>query len=266
MVVLAEDLVRQLPSRRVQAEPAQSPADDRCPVCLEPARPPSKQEAPVPGHRLELCGHWHCEMCLLLALKRATLPLSCFEKDCASPWAIADIVHAANNDQALLSDLARRSFECSAAADTDGRWCPCPTPECHFALDSKADVEDQGVRVLGDVHICPGCTNAVCFRCRSLYHYGMSCAAFRASMALEGTSDKTRLEGDPGRRAVCPDCGASLERSATSKGKVDACWACRRLFCWRCHRRFEDDAAAARAHRITECREASHGDYTGYVV
>ncbi|KAK8766268.1 hypothetical protein V5799_006954 [Amblyomma americanum] len=189
-VAQAEDLVRQLPSRRVQAEPAQSPADDRCPVCLEPARPPSKQEAPVPGHRLELCGHWHCEMCLLLALKRATLPLSCFEKDCASPWAIADIVHAANNDQALLSDLARRSFECSSAADTDGRWCPCPTPECHFALDSKADVEDQGVRVLGDVHICPGCTNAVCFRCRSLYHYGMSCAAFRASMALEGTSDK----------------------------------------------------------------------------
>ncbi|KAH6932397.1 hypothetical protein HPB50_005309 [Hyalomma asiaticum] len=174
-------------------------------------------------------------------------------RDCASPWAMADIVHVAGNDPGLLSDLARRSFESSVAADAIGRWSPCPIPECTFALDAHRDTEEQGVCVLGDVFVCPGCTNAVCFRCRSLYHYGMSCAAFRASTAASsGTSnDKPWLTKDRGKHLACPSCKIYLERHSTSK--VDACWACRHLFCWHCLRSFKDDAAAARSHRMQSC-------------
>lgn len=248
-VARAEELVRQLDVRRVQAEPV-TDAEDRCPVCLEP---PGKGEDPVSGHRLELCGHWHCKSCLLLVLGSGPLPLACFEEDCGTPWAIADICHVTGNNPGLLSDLARRSFECCATADVGGRWWPCPTPECHFALDASRDAEEQGVCILGDVHVCPGCTNAVCFRCRSLYHYGMSCAAYRTSMSLDGISDKSWLSVDPGKRMVCPACKTRLERSSSGKSKVGACWACRRLLCWRCHQCFEDDAAAARGHRTLMC-------------
>ncbi|XP_049519716.1 uncharacterized protein LOC119445955 isoform X2 [Dermacentor silvarum] len=248
----AEQLVSELPRRPVEADSVSTSRSERCPICHEPPRRPQGDEASVNGHRLELCGHWHCGSCLLLALKRAPLPLACFEEDCASPWAMADIVHVAGNDHRLLSDLARRSFESSVAADAIGRWCPCPTPECHFALDTHRDTEAQGVRVLGDVHVCPGCTNAVCFRCRSLYHYGMSCTAFRASMLPNsGTSDKPWLAKDPGKCLTCPSCKTCLERHSGSK--VDACLACRRLFCWHCHQSFEDDAEAARGHRTQSC-------------
>ncbi|XP_054930817.1 uncharacterized protein [Dermacentor andersoni] len=248
----AEKLVRELPRRLVEADSASTSRSEHCPICREPSCRPQGDEASVDGHRLELCGHWHCGSCLLLAFKRAPLPLACFEEDCASPWAMADIVHVAGNDHGLLSDLARRSFESSVAADAIGRWYPCPTPECQFALDTYRDTEAQGVRVLGDVHVCPGCTNAVCFRCRSLYHYGMSCTAFRASMLPNSdASDKPWLDKDPGKHLACPSCKTCLERHSASK--VDACWACRRLFCWHCHQSFEDDAAAARGHRTQSC-------------
>uniref|UniRef100_L7LZS2 Putative deah-box rna helicase n=1 Tax=Rhipicephalus pulchellus TaxID=72859 RepID=L7LZS2_RHIPC len=248
----AEQLISQLPRRPVEAE--STSRSERCPICREQPCPSEGDEASVDGHRLELCGHWHCRSCLLLVFKQAPLPLACFEEDCASPWAMADIVHVAGNDSGLLSDLARRSFESTVASDAIGRWCPCPIPECHFALDAHRDTEEQGVRVLGDVHICPGCTNAVCFRCRSLYHYGMSCTAFRASMLpSNGTTANKQswLAEDPGKHLVCPPCKTNLVRQSASK--VDACWACRRLFCWHCHQSFEDDAAAARGHRTQSC-------------
>ncbi|KAL3203175.1 hypothetical protein MRX96_042070 [Rhipicephalus microplus] len=176
----AEQLVSQLSRSPIKVESTSQ--SERCPICREPPYLSKGREVSVDGHRLELCGHWHCVSCLLLAFKQAPLPLACFEEDCASPWAMADIVYVAGNDPRLLRDLARRSFESSVASDAIGRWSPCPIPECHFALDAHRDIEEQGVHVLGDVHVCPGCTNAVCFRCRSLYHYGMSCTAFRASM------------------------------------------------------------------------------------
>ncbi|KAL1483455.1 hypothetical protein MTO96_033176 [Rhipicephalus appendiculatus] len=201
----AEQLISQLQRRPVEVECTSR--SERCPICREPPSSSEGDEAPVDGHRLELCGHWHCGSCLLLAFKQAPLPLVCFEEDCASPWAMADIVHVAGNDSGLLSDLARRSFESSVASDAIGRWCPCPIPECHFALDAHRDIEEQGVRVLGDVHVCPGCTNAICFRCRSLYHYGMSCAAFRASMLpSNGTaaSKQSWLAKDPGKASGVP--------------------------------------------------------------
>ncbi|XP_075542346.1 uncharacterized protein LOC142576213 [Dermacentor variabilis] len=253
----AERLVGQLPKSRVD-EKSTADAGQRCPICRLPPGDAQKDRLSGSGHRLELCGHWHCESCLLLVFKRAPLPLTCFEKDCDSPWAIADITHVTGNNQDLLSDLARRSFECSVAADLDGRWLPCPTPECHFALDSKMDAEAQGVHVLGNVHVCPGCTNAVCFRCRSLYHYGISCATFKDSMSPNGANDKSWLNEDPGKRALCPSCRARLERNTSNK--VDACWSCRRLFCWRCHRSFEDDATAARGHRTQYCQMAPLSD------
>ncbi|KAK8772552.1 hypothetical protein V5799_024210 [Amblyomma americanum] len=77
----AEELVRQLGVRHVQAELA-TDTEDRCPVCLEP---PGKGEDPVEGHRLELCGHWHCKSCLLLVLSSSPLPLACFEEDHGVP-------------------------------------------------------------------------------------------------------------------------------------------------------------------------------------
>ncbi|KAL1485435.1 hypothetical protein MTO96_031955 [Rhipicephalus appendiculatus] len=249
----AEQLVNQLRKTRLDAR-STTDAGRRCPICREPPSIAQKDGVSTLGHRLELCGHWHCGSCLMLALKRAPLPLTCFEKGCASPWAIADITYVTGNDQELLSDFARRSFECTIAADSEGRWLPCPTPECHFALDSKRDADVQGVHVMGDVHVCPGCTNAVCFRCRSLYHYGISCATFKDSMSPNGTSDKSWLSKDPGMRALCPSCKVRLERTANKK--VGACWSCRRLFCWRCHRSFEDDAAAARNHRKQYCQLA----------
>lgn len=253
----AEQLVSQLPKSRVD-EKSTSDAGERCPICRQPPGGAPKDRISGHGHRLEFCGHWHCEPCLLLVFKRAPLPLVCFEKDCASPWAIADIAHVTRNDQDLLSDLARRSFECSVAADLDGKWLPCPTPECHFALDSKRNAEEQGVHVLGNVHVCPGCTNAVCFRCRSLYHYGMSCATFKDSISPNGANDKSWLNEDPGKRALCPSCKVRLERNTSNK--VGACWSCRRLFCWRCHGNFEDDAAAARGHLTQYCQVAPpHG-------
>lgn len=247
----AEQLVSQLPRHPIEVESTSQ--SERCPICHEPPRPSEGDEAPVDGHRLELCGHWHCGSCLLLAFKQAPLPLACFEEDCASPWAMADIVHVAGNDSGLLSDLARRSFDSTVASDAIGRWCPCPIPECHFALDAHRDIEEQGVHVLGDVHVCPGCTNAVCFRCHSVYHYGMSCSAFKASLlpSNDSAASKSWLAKDPGKRLVCPSCKTNLERQSASK--VDACWACRRLFCWHCHQSFEDDAAAARGHRTQSC-------------
>ncbi|XP_037513949.1 uncharacterized protein LOC119390409 [Rhipicephalus sanguineus] len=249
----AEQLVNQLRKTRLDAR-STADAGERCPICREPPSIAQNDGVSTLGHRLELCGHWYCGSCLLLALKRAPLPLTCFEKGCASPWAIADITHVAGNDQELLSDLARRSFEYSVAADSEGRWLPCPTPECHFALDSKGDAEVQGVHVMGDVHVCPGCTNAVCFQCRSLYHYGISCTTFQDSMTPNGANDKSWLSKDPGMRALCPSCKVRLERNANKK--VGACWSCRRLFCWRCHRSFEDDAATARNHRKQYCQLA----------
>lgn len=249
----AEQLVNQLRKVRLDAR-STNDAGGRCPICREPPSTAQEDGASTSGHRLELCGHWHCGACLLLALKRAPLPLACFEKGCASPWAIADITHVTGNNHELLSDLARRSFEGSVAADSEGRWLPCPTPECPFALDSKRDAEAQGVHVIGDVHVCPGCTNAVCFRCRSLYHYGISCTTFKDFMCPNGANDKSWLSKDPGMRALCPSCKVRLERNANKK--VGACWSCRRLFCWRCHRSFEDDAAAARGHRKQYCQLA----------
>nr|XP_037278554.1 uncharacterized protein LOC119171800 isoform X2 [Rhipicephalus microplus] len=250
----AEQLVSQLSRSPIKVESTSQ--SERCPICREPPYLSKGREVSVDGHRLELCGHWHCVSCLLLAFKQAPLPLACFEEDCASPWAMADIVYVAGNDPRLLRDLARRSFESSVASDAIGRWSPCPIPECHFALDAHRDIEEQGVHVLGDVHVCPGCTNAVCFRCRSLYHYGMSCTAFRASMLpTNGTAaDKSWLVQDPGKHLVCPSCNTNLERQSASK--VDACWACRRLFCWHCHQSFEDDATAARNHRTQICAAA----------
>ncbi|KAH8038260.1 hypothetical protein HPB51_000233 [Rhipicephalus microplus] len=251
----AEQLVSQLSRSPIKVESTSQ--SERCPICREPPYLSKGREVSVDGHRLELCGHWHCVSCLLLAFKQAPLPLACFEEDCASPWAMADIVYVAGNDPRLLRDLARRSFESSVASDAIGRWSPCPIPECHFALDAHRDIEEQGVHVLGDVHVCPGCTNAVCFRCRSLYHYGMSCTAFRASMLpTNGTAaDKQSwLVQDPGKHLVCPSCNTNLERQSASK--VDACWACRRLFCWHCHQSFEDDATAARNHRTQICAAA----------
>lgn len=249
----AERLVNQLPKTRLDGR-SSSDAGERCPICREPAGAAQKEGPSAHGHRLELCGHWHCGSCLLLALKRAPIPLACFEKDCSSRWAAADISHVTGNDEELLSDLARRSFECSIAADSEGRWLLCPTPECCFALDSTRDAEAQGVHVLGDVQVCPGCTNAVCFRCRSLYHYGMSCETFKDSISPSGTDDKLWLKKKPGMRALCPTCKVRLERNTSNK--VGACWSCRRLFCWRCHRGFEDDAAAARNHRKQHCQLA----------
>ncbi|KAH8038262.1 hypothetical protein HPB51_000235 [Rhipicephalus microplus] len=249
----AEQLVNQLRKVRLDAR-LTNDAEGRCPICREPPSTAQEDGASTSGHRLELCGHWHCGACLLLALKRAPLPLACFEKGCASPWAIADITHVTGNNHELLSDLARRSFEGSVAADSEGRWLPCPTPECPFALGSKRDAEAQGVHVIGDVHVCPGCTNAVCFRCQSLYHYGISCTTFKDFMCPNGANDKSWLSKDPGMRALCPSCKVRLERNANKK--VGACWSCRRLFCWRCHRSFEDDAAAARGHRKQYCQLA----------
>lgn len=257
-IAKAEELLRKLPKHPVEAESALS--EECCPICrLPPLRSDGGGDASS-GHRLELCGHLHCDSCLLLVFKRAPLPLACFKEDCASPWAVADITHVTGNDAALLSALAVRSLEHAAGADGSGRWRPCPTPECRFAWDVNREAEGQGVHVMGEVHICPACTNPVCFKCGSLFHYGMSCSTFKASLSSAGTSNKSWLSKDQRNRAICPSCNARLERHCSGgvKAYVHACWACRRLFCWNCHKGFEDDAAAAREHRAQSCREQDH--------
>lgn len=259
-IAKAEELLRKLPKHPVEAGSALP--DECCPICrVPPLRSDGGGDA-CSGHRLELCGHLHCNSCLRLAFKRAPLPLACFKEDCASPWAVADLTHVTRNDAALLSDLAARSLERAVAADGSGRWRPCPTPECQFAWDVNRDAEGQGVHVLGEVHICPACTNPVCFKCGSLFHYGMSCSAFKDSLLPPSTSNKSWLSKDQRNRAICPACKARVERHSVNgvEVKVGACWACRRLFCWNCHRDFEDDAAAAREHRAQNCCKPSHSD------
>ncbi|XP_077535204.1 uncharacterized protein LOC144147053 isoform X1 [Haemaphysalis longicornis] len=259
-IAKAEELLGKLPKQPVEAGSALS--DECCPICrVAPLRSDGGGDA-CGGHRLELCGHLHCNSCLRLAFKRGPLPLACFKEDCASPWAVADITHVTRNDAALLRDLAVRSLERAAAADGSGRWEPCPTPECQFAWDVHRDAEGQGVHVLGEVHICPACTNPVCFKCGSLFHYGMSCSAFKDSLLPARDSNKMWLSKDRRNRAICPACKARVERHSVDgvEAKVGACWACRRLFCWNCHRSFEDDAAAAREHRVQNCCRPTHSN------
>lgn len=254
-IAKAEELLGKLSKHPVEARSALS--EECCPICrLPPIRSDEGGDARA-GHRLELCGHLHCDSCLRLVFKRAPFPLACFKEDCASPWAVADITHVTGNDTSLLSGLAARSLEREASADGSARWRPCPTPECHFAWDVNRDAEGQGVHVLGEVHICPACTNPVCFKCGSLFHYGLSCSTFKASLSSPGASNKAWLSENRGKRAICPSCKARVERPSVDgmKAKVGACWACRHLFCWKCHRSFEDDAAAAREHKTQNCTE-----------
>lgn len=225
---------------------------EKCPVCRE-GFPPGKQQG-VDLDRLELCGHAYCPPCRLLVLYQGPIPLSCCFEECGHPWAIADIHRTSGNDAEVLRALVRRSIK-GTVVEGSGRWQSCPTPECDFIWDSKLSAEDQGAMKLGEATACPCCSNPVCFRCGSLYHYGMSCDTYRAQAAPGGASTKAWLSKDARNRLVCPgDCGVRLERGAIL-AKVAACWRCRRLFCWRC-RKGLPDAATARAHKKEPCKWA----------
>lgn len=178
-VIKAEGSVLELPRADLKHDSYTS--EECCPVCRLPPGKPSGRVAACGAHRLESCGHLHCMPCLMVAVRFAALPLTCFRKDCRRKWVVADITHVTNGKPELLSELARRSLLHAITADTTGRWLLCPTPECQFVWDTESSAESQGIQIFEDVHICPGCTNPVCFRCCCLFHYGFSCEEFIAS-------------------------------------------------------------------------------------
>lgn len=247
----AEELLAKLPRKNISPGTAGTRTES-CPVCRE-AFAPGKQQG-VDLDRLELCGHAYCLPCRLLVLHQGPIPLSCCVEECSQPWAIADIVRTSGQDARLLSALARRSIR-AAVEEGGGRWQCCPTPECDFVWDSNLSAENQGTMKVGEATACPCCDNPVCFRCGTLYHYGMSCDTYRAQATPGGASTKAWLSKDVRNRLVCPgSCGVRLERGSTLT-KVAACWRCRRLFCWCCRERFSN-AAKARAHKKEPCKWA----------
>ncbi|CAN7937827.1 unnamed protein product [Ixodes hexagonus] len=245
----AEELLEKLPKKPINPG-ITGMGTESCPVCRE-SFAPGKQQG-VDLDRLELCGHAYCLACRLLVLHQGPIPLSCC--GCGQPWAIADIVRTSGQDARALGALARRSMR-GTVVEGSGRWQSCPTPECDFVWDSKLSAEAQGATKVGEATACPCCSNPVCFRCGSLYHYGMSCDTYRAQATPGGASTKAWVSKDVRNRLVCPGgCGVRLERGALL-AKVAACWCCRRLFCWRCRKKFSD-AESARAHKKEQCKWA----------
>ncbi|CAN7937826.1 unnamed protein product [Ixodes hexagonus] len=254
----AEELLEKLPKKAINPG-VTGVGTESCPVCRE-GFDSGKQQG-MDFNRLELCGHAYCLPCRLLVLHQGPIPLSCCE--CGQPWATADIVRTSESDACVLNALARRSLR-GTVMEGGGRWQTCPTPECEFVWDSKLPAEAQGTMEVGEATLCPCCTNPVCFRCGSLYHYGMSCDTYKAQATPGGTSAEVTflscviqawLSKDMRNRLVCPGgCGVRLERGAVL-AKVAACWRCRQLFCWHCRRTFAD-AESARAHKKEPCKWA----------
>ncbi|XP_077534649.1 uncharacterized protein LOC144146580 [Haemaphysalis longicornis] len=181
----AEKLMQELPKQRPKS--VLHASGESCPVCGLPSMSSPKRI------RLESCGHWHCIQCLQLALKVAPLPLVCFNTTCRKPWMPADISNVTKNRPSLVSEYAQRSAYFGITEDSSSQGQVCPTPECDFVWSSEICSESQKSVTYRGGPICSKCTNAVCLKCRSLFHYGMSCAAFMASLPSQGaTESETR--------------------------------------------------------------------------
>lgn len=178
--------------------------------------------------KIEACGHVACKDCFVqycTTSNDAKFPLRCFGTECHALLAL---------DQLRLT-LGEAAFHrlLSEAIDEHFRQHPaerikCPGADCTLYTPSASQTP----------HNCPGCLTAPCTACRAEYHFGETCAAYKARTTdnLEELATWMREAG----AKECPRCRGLIEKREGCNNMT--CGYCKQDFCFVCLAAFDSHA------------------------
>ncbi|GIY51042.1 ATP-dependent RNA helicase DEAH12, chloroplastic [Caerostris darwini] len=173
--------------------------------------------------RLENCGHAFCKTCLVLQIESKSIPLTCIKQDCGKKFFLTDIKKLlAPCSEDIIAEFYAASLNYHVNQNLDKVFY-CPSPDCHNVYR---------VSSIGGEQLCVDCGNVICLRCKSLYHYGMSCEIFQNSEKDEDYSIKVWMQEDKALRKQCPYCQAVIEKESGCNHME--CFNCRKHLCWLC--------------------------------
>lgn len=153
------------------------------------------------------CVRYICRSCfanfMMHSLADKWQGFRCFR--CNSVWNDLQIVRVLGQEEygKHLERLTHRGLE----QDPQFRWC---------AHEKCTSGQLYGDEVNQDPKICcTACGSVNCFKCRNVYHHGISCEQFqdpdlRKHKALRDTKTTRAMREDDTRR--CPGCGSGIER------------------------------------------------------
>ncbi|GIY32423.1 ATP-dependent RNA helicase DEAH12, chloroplastic [Caerostris extrusa] len=189
---------------------------DTCPICFDSL---------IYGFsfRLENCGHAFCETCLILQIESRTIPLICVKQNCDKKFFWSDIKKLLNK----CTENARKDFYAVSLNyfinQRSSQVFYCPSPDCHNVFRVSSTDGEQ---------FCFGCGNVICTKCKTLYHYGMSCEIYQNIEKDEDYSVKLWMQKDKALRKQCSYCQAVIEK--VSGCNHMECYNCHKHLCWLC--------------------------------
>ncbi|GBM20166.1 ATP-dependent RNA helicase DEAH12, chloroplastic [Araneus ventricosus] len=213
----AEQFLEGICSKLYEQNPEAKPDEDKeiCAICLDPVT--------FDFHRLENCGHAFCRACLVLQLESKTIPLCCIKQNCGKKFYLVDIKKCLS----YASENTKKNFYKAAlhyhVTRNPDEVLYCPSPDCHRVFRVSNSEREQ---------LCLGCNNVICTRCKSLYHYGMSCEFFQKSGGDEDFAIKMWMQEDGSLRKQCPSCQTLIEKDSGCNHME--CANCNAHFCWLC--------------------------------
>ncbi|GIY32414.1 ATP-dependent RNA helicase DEAH11, chloroplastic [Caerostris extrusa] len=146
-----------------------------------------------------------------------------FVRDCGKKFFLTDIKKLlAPCSEDTIAEFYAASLNYHVNQNLDKVFY-CPSPDCHNVYR---------VSSIGGEQLCVDCGNVICLRCKSLYHYGMSCEIFQNSEKDEDYSIKVWMQEDKALRKQCPYCQAVIEKESGCNHME--CFNCRKHLCWLC--------------------------------
>ncbi|MCJ1240504.1 hypothetical protein MMC14_008507 [Varicellaria rhodocarpa] len=210
---LAQEIVDHYMALRRYSRESENSRFGWCVICF------SVPEDPV----ITTCNHRYCKSCfngLCFAAQHTGFPIRCSgyeDERCMSPLTFNEIKFALSHSQ--FDEVLRRSFQVFVNSHLN-LFRHCPVPDCPYVFSAS----DCGTKV------CPSSFNTICLSCRSIYHEGMSCAAWQD---IQKQKDASLAEWKTKAGAKdCPQCGIPILKSGGCNHIT--CRECQGNWCWLC--------------------------------
>ncbi len=172
---------------------------------------------------LSNCRHIYHRQCIHEHIKAAILSnnveISCPSEDCTRKLSTNDV------ETYVEGEILEKFYQFSLnkyveSADNMTSWCPTPGCSAVFEFDE-----------ILDNYRCLVCRKHYCLKCRTDYHYGMTCAEYRVSNTFS-KDDKAFVDFVKGAKfKQCPKCKFWVERVS---GCCSMACRCGVAFCYDC--------------------------------